>query len=105
MKYLITGGAGFIGSHLAEMLIEAGHEVTVLDNLSTGRFSNIEGLQGKSGFRYVWGDIQQEALVEELVRGSDVVLHLAAAVGVRLVVEQPVLTIQCNVRGTENVLK
>jgi UDP-glucose 4-epimerase len=105
MRYLITGGAGFIGSHLAEALVVRGEQVTVLDNLSTGRFANIEGLQARPGFKYVWGDIQHEPLVEELVRDCDVVLHLAAAVGVRLVVEQPVFTIQCNVRGTENVLK
>lgn len=105
MRYLVTGGAGFIGSHLTETLLEQGHAVTVLDNLSTGRFSNIQSLQNKPGFRYVWGDVQDEPLVEELVRECDVVLHLAAVVGVRLVVEKPVLTIESNVRGTENVLK
>jgi UDP-glucose 4-epimerase len=105
MHYLITGGAGFIGSHLSEALLEQDNDVTILDNLSTGRFSNIQALQKRRGFRYVWGDVQCEPLVEELVRECDVVFHLAAVVGVRLVVEKPVLTIESNVRGTENVLK
>jgi UDP-glucose 4-epimerase len=105
MHYLLTGGAGFVGSHLAEALLNQDNDVTILDNLSTGRFSNIEALQKNRGFRFVWGDVQDETLVEELVRGCDMIFHLAAAVGVRLVVEKPVLTIESNVRGTESVLK
>ena len=105
MKALITGGAGFVGSHLAERLLELGHEVAVLDNLSTGSIDNIAHLKGLPGFSYVVDTITNEPLLAEMIDGSDVVFHLAAAVGVKLIVEQPVHTIETNVHGTEVVLK
>ena len=105
MKALITGGAGFIGSHLADRLLEGGHEVMVLDNLSTGSIDNITHLKGRTGFGYTIDSVTNESLLAELIDGSDVVFHLAAAVGVKLIVEQPVHTIETNVHGTEVVLK
>jgi UDP-glucose 4-epimerase len=105
VKALITGGAGFIGSHLAEALIAHGHEVLVLDNLSTGSFDNIAHLKGRRGFEYFIDSVNNEPLLAELIDRSDVVFHLAAAVGVKLIVEQPVHTIETNVHGTEVVLK
>ena len=105
MKALITGGAGFIGSHLSEALIAHGHEVLVLDNLSTGSFDNIAHLKGRRGFEYFIDSVNNEPLLAELIDRSDVVFHLAAAVGVKLIVEQPVHTIETNVHGTEVVLK
>lgn len=105
MRALITGGAGFIGSHLADALLAQGHQVTVIDNLSTGSIQNIEHLRGARGFRYVIGDVEDDPLLAELVDGADTIFHLAAAVGVKLIVEQPVRTIQTNVHGTEAVLK
>jgi UDP-glucose 4-epimerase len=101
----ITGGAGFIGSHLAEALLAAGHQVTVLDNLSTGAVENIEHLKGHPAFRYVIDTVTNEPVLAELIDGADVVFHLAAAVGVKLIVEAPVHTIETNVHGTEVVLK
>jgi len=105
VKALITGGAGFIGSHLAERLLEDGHEVMVLDNLSTGSIDNIAHLKGRAGFSYTIESVTNESLLAELVDGCDVVFHLAAAVGVKLIVEQPVHTIETNVHGTEVILK
>ena len=105
MRALITGGAGFIGSHLSEALLAAGHEVLVLDNLSTGSFDNIAHLKGRSGFEYFIDTVENEPLLAELIDRSEVVFHLAAAVGVKLIVEQPVHTIENNVHGTEVVLK
>ena len=105
MRALITGGAGFIGSHLADALLAAGHQVSVIDNLSTGSIQNIEPLKAHAGFKYVVGDITNEPLLAELVDDCDVVFHLAAAVGVKLIVEEPVRTIETNVHGTEVVLK
>ncbi len=105
MKALITGGAGFVGSHLAERLLEQGHEVMALDNLSTGSIDNIAHLKPKPGFSYVIDTVTNEPLLAELIDRSDVVFHLAAAVGVKLIVEQPVHTIETNVHGTEVVLK
>jgi nucleoside-diphosphate-sugar epimerase len=105
VKALITGGAGFIGSHLADRLLEDGHEVMVLDNLSTGSIDNIAHLKGRTGFGYTIDSVTNEPLLAELIDGSDVVFHLAAAVGVKLIVEQPVHTIETNVHGTEVVLK
>ena len=105
MKALITGGAGFIGSHLAERLLGLGHDVLVLDNLSTGSIENIAHLKGTKGFSYVVDSVTSESLLAEMVDSSDVVFHLAAAVGVKLIVEQPVHTIETNVHGTEVVLK
>jgi UDP-glucose 4-epimerase len=105
VKALITGGAGFIGSHLADRLLEDGHQVMVLDNLSTGSIDNITHLKGRTGFGYTIDSVTNESLLAELIDGSDVVFHLAAAVGVKLIVEQPVHTIETNVHGTEVVLK
>ncbi len=105
MRALITGGAGFIGSHLAEALLAAGHQVSVIDNLSTGSIQNIEPLKPHAAFKYVVGDVTNEPLLAELVDDCDVVFHLAAAVGVKLIVEAPVRTIETNVHGTEVVLK
>lgn len=104
MRALITGGAGFVGSHLAELLLARGNEVFVLDNLSTGSISNIAHLKGRPGFHYTIDSVNNEPVLAELVDQSDVVFHLAAAVGVKLIVEQPVHTIETNVRGTEVVL-
>ena len=105
MRALITGGAGFIGSHLTEALLEAGHQVLILDNLSTGSIENIAHLKGRAGFEYFIDTVDNEPLLAELIDRSDVVFHLAAAVGVKLIVEQPVHTIENNVHGTEVVLK
>jgi UDP-glucose 4-epimerase len=102
---LITGGAGFIGSHLSEALLAAGHDVLVLDNLSTGSIDNIAHLKSHPRFEYVIDTVDNEGLLAELIDRSDVVFHLAAAVGVKLIVEQPVHTIETNVHGTEVVLK
>jgi len=104
MRVLVTGGAGFIGSHLAEALLGRGMEVAVLDDLSTGSLQNILHLMKRPGFRFVLGSILDERMVDEAVAGCDVVYHLGAAVGVRLVFEQPVRTIETNVRGTQHVL-
>src|SRR5215831_2551347 len=104
MKVFITGGAGFIGSHLAERLIERGDRVMVLDDLSTGSMDNIDHLIGRPGFEYRIGSASSEPLVAELVDRCDVTVHLAAAVGVRLIVEKPVHTIETNVKATEAVL-
>ena len=105
MKALITGGAGFIGSHLAERLLDDGHDVLVLDNLSTGSIENISHLKGRERFSYAIDSITNEPLLAEMIDRSDVVFHLAAAVGVKLIVEQPVHTIETNVHGTEVVLE
>jgi UDP-glucose 4-epimerase len=105
VKALLTGGAGFVGSHLAEQLLGLGHEVMVLDNLSTGSIDNIEHLKTAKNFSYVIDSVTNEPLLAELIDRSDVVFHLAAAVGVKLIVEQPVHTIETNVHGTEVVLK
>jgi len=104
MKALITGGAGFIGSHLAERLLADGDEVSVIDNLSTGSLRNIEGFRNNPKFDFVEGDICNADLMEPLVERSEVVFHLAAAVGVRLIAEEPVHTIETNIGGTEVVL-
>jgi nucleoside-diphosphate-sugar epimerase len=105
VRALITGGAGFIGSHLAEALLDTGHQVRILDNLSTGSIANITHLKGRPGFSYHIDSVDNEPLLAELIDGSDVVFHFAAAVGVKLIVEQPVHTIETNVHGTEVVLK
>jgi UDP-glucose 4-epimerase len=105
VRALITGGAGFIGSHLAERLLHDGHSVAVLDNLSTGSIDNIAHLKGRQGFTYTIDSVTNESLLAEMLDGSDVIFHLAAAVGVKLIVEQPVHTIETNVHGTEVVLK
>jgi UDP-glucose 4-epimerase len=105
VKALLTGGAGFIGSHLAERLLDLGHEVLILDNLSTGSIENIAHLKGSPRFSYVVDSVTNEPLLAEMIDRCDVVFHLAAAVGVKLIVEQPVHTIETNVHGTEVVLK
>jgi UDP-glucose 4-epimerase len=105
VRALITGGAGFVGSHLAERLLADGHDVLVLDNLSTGSIHNILHLKGTPGFSYVIDTVTNEPLLAEMIDQSDVVFHLAAAVGVKLIVEQPVHTLETNVHGTEVVLK
>jgi UDP-glucose 4-epimerase len=102
---LITGGAGFIGSHLAEELLERGYKVYAIDNLSTGSLDNIDHLQDNPNFAFEVGTIMDEELMDELVSAADIVFHLAAAVGVRLIIEKPVDTIQTNVLGTEIMLK
>lgn len=105
MKVLITGGAGFIGSHLAERLIGEGHGVTVLDDLSTGRLENLAALQGSNSLRFVEGTILDAPLVDSLVAEADVIFHLAAAVGVKLIMDEPSRSILTNINGTENVLR
>jgi UDP-glucose 4-epimerase len=104
-KALITGGAGFIGSHLSELLLDEGHEVWALDDLSTGSLDNIEHLRERDDFHLVVDSVLHWSVVNELVYKCDVVYHLAAAVGVRLIVEQPVQTLVTNLRGTEIVLE
>jgi UDP-glucose 4-epimerase len=105
MRALLTGGAGFIGSHLADALLAQGHQVVVIDDLSTGSMDNIAHLKGRAGFEYIIDTMMNEPLVAEWVDRCDVVFHLAAAVGVKLIVEAPVRTIETNVHGTEIVLK
>src|ERR1700756_175109 len=105
MRYLITGGAGFIGSHLAERLLERGVHVVVLDNLSTGSMENIRHLKSKERMEYHLDAIENRRLVAELVDDADVVVHLAAAVGVRLIVESPGRTNETNVNGTQIILE
>jgi UDP-glucose 4-epimerase len=103
-KVLITGGAGFIGSHLAELLLDDGDEVYALDDLSTGSRANVEQLAGRESFHLVVDSVLKPAVVNELVHKCDVVFHLAAAVGVKLIVREPVRTLVTNIEGTENVL-
>ena len=104
MRYLVTGGAGFIGSHLAEALLARGNEVFILDDLSTGSVENVRHLKTNARFHYFFDSITNRPLLAELVDEADVVFHLAAAVGVRLIVESPVRTIETNVYGTQLVL-
>jgi UDP-glucose 4-epimerase len=105
VRALITGGAGFIGSHLAEALLDDGHEVDIIDNLSTGSIRNVGHLKSNPRFNYVIDTLTNEPLLAELIDRNDVIFHFAAAVGVKLIVEQPVHTIETNVHGTEVVLK
>jgi UDP-glucose 4-epimerase len=105
MRVLITGGAGFVGSHLAEALLDRGDEVYVLDDLSTGSIDNIAHLKSHPKFHYTIDTVTNEPLLAELIDRCDTVVHLAAAVGVKLIVESPVRTIETNVHGTEVVLK
>ena len=105
MRYLITGGAGFIGSHLAERLLARGDHVVLLDNLSTGSVENIRHLKSSDRLQYHLDNIENRQLLAELVDDADVVIHLAAAVGVKLIVESPVRTIETNVNGTQLILE
>lgn len=104
MRVLITGGAGFIGSHLADAYLQRGDEVLVIDDLSTGTIDNIQHLKSNPKFHYTIDSVHNQPVTAELVDQCDVVFHLAAAVGVKLIVESPVRTIETNVRGTEVVL-
>jgi len=104
MTVLITGGAGFIGSHLAERLLKDGNKVVVIDNLSTGSLKNIESVKKHSSFEFVEGDVRNAELMEPLVEQSEAIFHLAAAVGVKLIADKPVHTIETNIGGTEVVL-
>ena len=105
VRNLITGGAGFIGSHLAEHLLSQGEEVIIWDNLSTGRMQNLRGCLGRPGFQYVIGDFTEDPEFERVVASVDVVYHLAAAVGVQLIVNDPVKTIETNIVGSEIALR
>ncbi len=105
MRALITGGAGFIGSHLADRLLDRGDQVVLLDDLSTGRLSNIEHLNGRSDAEFVLGSILNTDLVEKVVSRVDTIFHLAAAVGVNLIVEKPLESLITNIRGTETVVE
>lgn len=104
MKFLVTGGAGFIGSHLCEALLEKNHKVLVIDDLSTGRYENVSHMEGLSGFELVIDTVLNKALIETIVKSVDFIFHLASAVGVRLIIEQPVKTIETIVEGTSIVL-
>ncbi len=105
MNILITGGAGFVGSHLADRLIADGHHITVIDNLSTGRYQNVAHLEGRERFRLLIDTVLNQTLMEELIRESDRVFHMASAVGVKLIMERPVRTIETIFRGTDVVLE
>ncbi|MDY6973910.1 MAG: GDP-mannose 4,6-dehydratase, partial [Thermodesulfobacteriota bacterium] len=105
MKTLITGGAGFIGSHLAEQLLEAGHEAFIIDNLWTGKLANLEKIQNHDRLHLVVDTILNESVMNELVSAVDHIYHLAAAVGVRKIMDSPVETLDVNVKGTEVVLR
>src|SRR5918912_3251022 len=104
-SYLVTGGVGFIGSHLVEALLARGDLVIALDNLSTGRLSNLDRAGSHPNLRFVHGSVLDELMVDELVHESDVVVHLAAAVGVKLVVEHPLRSFTTNIRGSEIVIE
>lgn len=104
MNVLITGGCGFIGSFLAERMLGDGHGVVVLDNLSTGSLDNVAHLEDRSGFERVIGSVRDQSLVIELVDQCDIAIHLAAAVGVKMILDRPSHSIHTNVNGTENVL-
>ena len=105
MNILITGGAGFIGSHLAEQLLANNHRVKIIDDLSTGSIHNIQHLKTSDKFHYVLDTVANQQVMAELVDAADIIYHLAAAVGVRLIVENPTRTIETNIRGTEIVLE
>jgi len=105
MRALITGGAGFVGSHLAEALLDAGDQVFVLDDLSTGKIENIEFLKSHARFGYLIDSVFNEPVLADLIEQCDVVFHLAAVVGVKLIIDAPVRTIETNVHGTQVVLK
>lgn len=104
MKFLVTGGAGFIGSHLVETLLRQKNTVTAIDDLSTGTIENVQHLQENQSFTFLQGSVLDEKLTDQLVKEADVVCHLAAAVGVKYVIDNPIDSIQVNLRGTEHVL-
>ena len=104
MKVLITGGAGFIGSHLAEKLLATGHEVIAIDDLSTGSLNNIEHIINNPKFEFIYDNVRNAEMMHVLVEKCDIIYHLAAAVGVRLIVDEPVHTIETNIHGSEVVL-
>ncbi len=103
-KFLVTGGAGFIGSHLCELLLSQGHQVVAIDNLSTGRLENVQHLVNTPGFQFVRETIMNSQVLDRLTSEADIIIHLAAVVGVKLIVEDPVNTIATNIMGTEAVL-
>lgn len=105
MRYLVTGGAGFIGSHLCERLLDQGHHVHALDNLSTGRLQNIEHLSDHPRFEFTVDSILNPFVMERLIQEADMIFHLAAAVGVKLIIDEPVSTMETNLEGTRTVLK
>lgn len=105
MHYLVTGGCGFIGSHLAETLLSAGHEITVVDDLSTGKIANVQHLESHQDFHVLIGSVTDRELMHEAVRECDAVFHLASAVGVKLIMDKPVETIDTIVTGTQVVLE
>ena len=105
MNILITGGAGFVGSHLSDSLLEQGHRVTIIDDLSTGSIRNVAHLRGHERFHYVIDTMMNASLLAELVDEADAIFHLAAAVGVKLIVESPVRTIETNIQCTELLLQ
>ena len=105
MKILITGGAGFIGSHLSEKLLKNGDEIFVIDNLSTGKYTNIIHLVNNDKFNYMIDSILNRDVLEDLIKKSDQIYHLAAAVGVKYIIDNPLLSLQTNIGGTENVLE
>jgi UDP-glucose 4-epimerase len=105
LKYLITGGCGFVGSHLADTLLATGHQVVVLDNLSTGRYENVAHLEAAPNFQLIIGSALEQDLVADTIRSCDGVFHLASAVGVRLIMERPVETIETIFQGTDVVLR
>lgn len=104
-RYLVTGGAGFIGSHVVDALVAAGHSVVVLDDLSTGRHGNIRGHVDSGAIEFVLGSILDDEIVDRVVKRSDLIIHLAAAVGVNLIVERPLESLATNIRGSEIVLE
>ncbi|MDD5072413.1 MAG: GDP-mannose 4,6-dehydratase [Candidatus Omnitrophica bacterium] len=105
MNYLITGGAGFIGSHLSDKLVGEGHKVTVLDDLSTGKIENVKHLESNPSFQLVVGTILNQSLVDKLAERCDAIFHLAAAVGVELIVNHPLESLTTNIKGSETVLE
>ena len=105
MNVLVTGGAGFIGSHLCDLLLERNHRVIALDNISTGRYENIEHLIGRPDFEFVLGSVLNADLVDDLAARADVIFHLAAAVGVQLIVQKPLESLATNIRGSETVFE
>ncbi len=104
MRYLVTGGAGFIGSHLTEALLAAGHEVTIVDDFSTGRHENIQHLEDSSQLKVIYGSVLERDLMRDCIRSVDRVYHLASAVGVQLIIDEPVKTVETIVEGTATVL-